>query len=71
MSATALTWLGRSNLVRLSLSAIDAGLTAWGEGRLDAARPRRGPVRPTRSSDGEDIDDELRLMIALYRAGFH
>jgi hypothetical protein len=71
MSATTLTWPGRSNLVRLPLRAIDASLTAWGESCLDAVRLTRGPVRSNRQPDEEDIDDELRLMIALYCAGFH
>ena len=71
MSATTLTWLGRSNLVRLPLHAIDAGLSASGERCLDAVRLPRGPVRSNRQPDEEDVDDELRLMIALYCAGFH
>jgi hypothetical protein len=71
MSATTLTRLGQTNLVRLPLRAIDAGLTAWGERWLDAVRLRCGPVRPSRCPEDDDADDELRLMVALYCAGFH
>ena len=71
MRATTLTWPGRSNLVRLLPRAIDAGLTAWGESCLDAVRLRRGPVRVSGQPGDENVDDELRLLVALYCAGFH
>lgn len=50
---------------------VEIGLAALGQSWLDAVQLRCGPPEPEWSPKDREVDEELRLMVALSCATFH